>query len=109
MTLTDVRSVAADSVVANAMAGKTQEFLTGISLLELAIVAAAAGMFCTFLVGNATFVEDQEFSSADRFPIFPDDVLENAAGIGGDRIVLKLRNSTAGAIINRSQIRINPA
>lgn len=109
MTLTDRQSVAANATVANALSGKTQEFLTGVSLLELAIVAAAVGLFTTFLVGNATFIEDQEVSSANRFPIFPDDVLEHAAGVAGDRLVVKLRNSTGAAIVGITALRINPA
>lgn len=107
--ISDVRSVAANATVANAFSGKTQEFLTQPSVLQFAIVASAVGMFATILIGDTVIVEDQEVSGANRYPTFPDDFLYQGAGLQGDRIVVKLRNSTGGAITVNSVAAISPA
>ena len=106
--LTDRQSVAANSTVANALSGKTQEFLQRPSLLRFGLTAAAVGMFVTVLVGDTVLMEDQEVSAQNRIPIDPDDFLVEGAGLPGDRVVVKLRNSTAGAIVAFTAVKINP-
>lgn len=107
--LTDVRTVAANSTVANVLSGKTQEFLTRPSLIRGGVVGAAVGLFATLLIGDTVVVEDQEVSDANRTPIDPDDFDLEGAGFAGDRLVLKLRNSTGAGILAKAKIKVNPA
>lgn len=106
--LTDRQTVAANASVANAFTGKSLEFVQQPSVLEFAIVAAAVGLFYTILIGTEVIVEDQEASSANRFGIYPDDFVVNGAGIPGNRIVVKLRNSTGAGIVVFSSCKISP-
>jgi len=98
--MTDIaRSVAADSSTANILDNKAETYLTRNSALTFYIVAAAVGIFATVLVGDTVVVDDQEISNLNRFPIRPDDLTARAGGAGGDLILVRLRNSTAGAIV----------
>ena len=104
--MTDVQSVAANSTTTNVLSGKIEEFLPGNSMVQLAIVAAAAGMQVSFIVGNRVMVDDQEISDANVFPIEPDHVISASPGVGGERLSLKLHNTTGAAIIVRTKLNI---
>ncbi len=107
--MTDRQSVVANTVVANALSGKSNEFITETSRVRFSVVASAIGMFCTCLVGDEVVVEDQEVSAANRSPLVPDDLLADAGGLPGDRVVVKLRNSTGGALVAFTRVDIEPA
>jgi len=109
MVMTDVVSVAANATSANVLAGKIAEFLAETSVLRLFATGAAAGIFCTFLVGESVLVDDQEISGANRYPIKPDDLVDEGAGFGTDRLLLRFRNNTAGALVVQSRLEIEPA
>ena len=98
--MTDVaRSVAANAQTANILDGKPEVYLTRNSGLAFYLVAAAAGILCTILVGDSVVVEDQEVSSANRYPIRPDDLFARSGGAGGDLIYVRLRNRTGAAVV----------
>lgn len=107
--MTDVRSVAANSTVENVLTGKIHEFLPVNSLVRAMLVAAAVGLRATLIIGNEVLVNDQEVSGANRFPVYPDDVMVEGAGFSGDRIVLSLRNTTGGAITANTVVDTYPA
>lgn len=94
-------SVPANATTANLLAGELAEQLTAPSAVRLAAVAAAAGVFATFLVGRETVLDDQELSNANRFPVFPDDVVGEHGGFPLDKLTLRLRNSTGAAIVTK--------
>jgi hypothetical protein len=98
MRLTDVRSVALGATVSNVLAGKLGEYLARPAIVSVAIVASAVGMFATIMFGERTIVADQEVSGANRFPVLPDDISVQDAGLAGQRLTINLRNSTGGAI-----------
>lgn len=97
-TMTDVRSVAANATVANVMSGKTNEFLPVDSVVRVGVNASAVGLFASVLIQEKVVLEDQEVSSINRMPQDPEDIILEEVGLAGDRIIIKLRNSTAGAI-----------
>jgi len=98
--MTDVaRSVGANAQTGNILDGKPEQFLTRNSAIAIYIVAAAAGIFATVLIGDSVVVEDQEVSGANRFPIRPDDLFARSGGAGGDLVFVRLRNSTGGAVV----------
>lgn len=95
------QAIAANTTTANLLAGLSYEFLGQAAHIVLAAVAAAAGIQCTFLVANGiTVVDDQPISTANRFPVIPDDILfEDDVPAG--RLLLRFRNTT-GAPVNLS-------
>lgn len=108
MVMTDVQSVAANTTTGNILAGKNQEFLAEAAILEIGVCASAVGLHATLVVGTEVVVDDQEVSAANHMPIFPDDVLAEGGGFAGDRVTLRLRNSTGAAITAFTKINISP-
>ncbi len=106
--MSDSQSVAANSVVANVLSGKLHEFLSENSVIRVLATASATGMNATLLVGGESAMQDQLISLANRFPIFPDDLVVEHAGFAGDRLIWSLRNTTAAAITVISVIDVLP-
>lgn len=107
--MTDVRVVPANSVVDNVLAGKVYEFAPANSIVSLAAAAAAVGIRCSLLIGTEVLVDDQEISGANRFPILPDDYVARGGALRGDRIVLRLRNTTGAGVNTITALDIDPS
>lgn len=104
--MTDVQTVAANVTTTNILAGKIEEFLPSNAQVQLAITAAAPGMFVSFIIGNRVVVDDQEISDAAVFPVEPDHVISSSMGAAGERLSLKLRNTDSVARIVRTKLNI---
>lgn len=101
-------SVAANSVNDNVLAGSQFEFLPYAAALEFGLVASAAGMLSDTYSGSDILCEGMALSTANRFPVFPDDyTLTDVAG-RGERIKVRMRNTTGGALTYFVGIRITP-
>lgn len=109
--MNDRRSVAANATVDNVLAGKIDEFLKMPSMLTLYANAEAVGLNVSFIVGNQVVVDDQEVAAraAGVSIVKPDDLLIQSGGLQGDRLILRLRNTTGAAIICRTQLQVDPA
>jgi hypothetical protein len=108
LTMTDRREVVANSTSLNVLSGKSHEFVPFRSVVTLYATAEAIGLNVTFLVGGTAIVDDQEVNAANRMPIIPDDYLAQAVCRGGERLVVRGRNTTAGAIDLFTRIDVNP-
>jgi len=106
--MTDVQSLAANTQIDNVLAGKAAEFLSEDSVIRLLAIAAGIGIRVTFMIGGEAIVQDQEISDANRFPVFPDDVVGEGAGFGGDRILVSIRNTTGTARIVHTVVDVEP-
>jgi hypothetical protein len=106
--MTDRQSVAANSTVQNVLAGKLAEFLSDPSRVALYAAASAVGLNYSLLIGGESVVDDQECSAANRFPVVPDDFLAEGGGLGGDRIIVRVRNTTGAAITAFTRVEVNP-
>jgi len=107
--MTDSQSIAANATVDNVLAGKLAEFLPEDSVLRLYATGSATGVQASLLVGGEALVDDQLISDANRFPIIEDDLVAEGAGFEGDRLILRLRNTTGAAIVARTRLNIEPA
>ena len=101
-------SVAANSTSANIMAGNLYEVLARPSIIEFGMTSSAAGILATIMVGGDVLMQDQEISSANRFPVVPDDWILKAAGRAGAKIYIVLRNRTGGALTCWVVLNITP-
>lgn len=108
--MSDSRSVAANTVVENILSGKLHEFISGMAAARVRVymVSSATGINASLLVGGESFCQDQLVSGANRYPIDPDDFLVEGAGYAGDRILLSVRNTTAGALTIITRVVIDP-
>jgi len=101
-------SIAAGAVNQNLIAGSAFEFSRGRNIVSMGITQAATGMFCTLQGGADIIAEEFEPPILTRYAIIPDemyftDLLEN-----GDRLVIRVRNPTGGAIIARAAVQLSP-
>lgn len=105
-TMTDSQSIAANTTIPNVLSGKAFEFVASRSLVRVYVVSSAAGINATFLVGGVSQIQDQLCSGANRFPIIPDDLVVECVALPGSRLVLSLRNTTAGALTAISRVEV---
>ena len=94
-------SVGAGETVENAFSGSAFEFARQNVLVSMAVNAAATGTFVTIQSGSDIVAEEFPPAVATVFPTIPDDFYYNDVAVGGDRLVMRLRNPTAGAIVFR--------
>lgn len=109
MVMTDVQSVAANTTTGNILAGKANEFVAEASIAQIGICASAVGLRASVVIGNEVVVDDQEVSAANHMPLFPDDILAEGGAFAGDRITIRLHNTTAGAITGFTKVNLSPA
>jgi hypothetical protein len=108
-TISVQNSVAANATVDNVLQGNQYEFLPFNALLEFGIVAAAAGVVADVYSGSDTLIESGVVSNANRSPIYPDDYNLTDVAAAGERIKVRLRNTTGAAIVVNTICRITPA
>ena len=102
-------SIPANSVDENILAGSAFEFAGGNSFVSMGIVQAATGCFVTIQAGGTVVAE--EFSppiEATAFPQTNEDFYFNTGAVNGDRLVVRVRNSTGGAIVVRIVVQVTP-
>jgi len=107
--LTDRQSVPANTTVQNVLSGKLNEFLSENSIVSLYACASAVGLNVSLIIAQEVVVDDQEINAQNRMPLVPDDFVGNGGGFQGDRVILRLRNTTAGAIVAFTRVETNPA
>ena len=66
------------------------------------------GLNASLIIGGTLFLDNQEVNAQNRMPLIPDDVLSQGAGFKGDRVIVRLRNTTAGAITGFTRVDIDP-
>lgn len=107
--MTDTQSVAANTTVANVLSGKSAEFVKEPSVITFSATGSAVGLYITAICGEEVVIEDQAIPLTNRFPVIPDDTLAQAGGFPGDRIIVKVRNSTGGALTSWVRVDVEPA
>ena len=107
-SMTDRQTVAANGTVSNVFAGNLNEFLQAASLVNLYASAAAVGLNMSLIVGDEIFLDDQEISAQNRMPLVPDDLVVQAAGFQGDRVIVRYRNTTGATIVGFCRVDMIP-
>lgn len=95
-------TVAIGATDRNLFAGSAYEFANRNRVASIGLTAAVTGTFATLQSGPDIVAE--EFAPIVRagMPIIPDDFYFNDVMSIGDRLVLSVRNPTAGAVIHRA-------
>lgn len=102
------QSVAAGAVNNNLVSGSAFEFARARQVVSLGAVQSATGGFMTIQAGSDIIAEEFSVPILTTYPIIPDnmyftDVMEN-----GDRLVLRYRNPTGGALTVRAVVQTSP-
>jgi 3-hydroxymyristoyl/3-hydroxydecanoyl-(acyl carrier protein) dehydratase len=101
-------SVAAGAVNDNIFSGSAFEYVRSPGVVSIAAVASATGGFITLQAGPTLILEESPPTIKATMPTVPDDFLYQAAVVPGDRLVLRFRNPTAGALTIRAVAQIAP-
>lgn len=101
-------SVAAGALNENIFSGSAFEFARGNQVVSLGIAQSAAGGFATIQSGGDIVAEEFSPAVLTRFPIIPDEMYYNDVMGVGDRLVVRYRNPTAGALTVRAIAQIQP-
>jgi len=95
-------SVAATSVDENLVAGSAFEFARVRTVVSMGIVQSATGLFITIQSGGNVIAEEFEPPiETTAFPQVNEDFYFQFAMAPGDRLVVRARNSTGGALVAR--------
>lgn len=101
-------TVPANGTVDNALASNQYEFLPFDAEVEFGIVGAAVGLVMDVYSGADTMIESGTVSSANRSPIYPDDFDLVDVAAAGERLKVRLRNTTGAGIVANVTVRITP-
>lgn len=101
-------SIAAGAVNDNVFAGSAFEFARQNQVVSIGVSQSATGMFATITSGGDVIAEEFSPAILTRFPIIPDEMYYNDVMSPGDRLVLRIRNPTAGALTARAIAQIQP-
>lgn len=101
-------SVAANSTTDNVISGSQFEFLPYNAHLYFGLVGSATGLECDVYTGQDALCERMAPSTQNRFPVFPDDYNLEDVAAAGERVKIRVTNTTAGALTLFYAVRITP-
>lgn len=100
--------VAAGAVNDNLFSGSAFEYVRSPGVVSIAVVASVTGGFVTIQAGPTLILEESPPTVKTSMPVVPDDFLYQAAVVPGDRLVLRARNPTGGAVTFRAVAQVAP-
>ena len=98
--------IAANTVNDNILSGSSFEFLRGNSVVSCGLTGSATGLVANIQSGADIILEESPLLVKASMPIVPDDMYYNDVGVGGDRLVVRVRNTTAGALTVRAIVQV---
>jgi hypothetical protein len=99
-------SVAAGAVNDNLFSGSAFEYMRAPAIVSIACVGSATGGFITIQLGPTILLEESPPTVKTSMPVIPDDFLYTGAAAPGDRLVVRARNPTGGALTFRAVAQI---
>ena len=97
--------IAAGAVNNNLVSGSAYEFARSRQIVSLGVVQSATGMFCTIQSGADIVAEEFSLPILTTYPIIPDNMYFTDLMEMGDRLVIRVRNPTAGALTARAVVQ----
>lgn len=99
-------SIAANAANENILQGSAFEFLRRNSVVSIGLTGAATGLVANIQSGADIVLEESPLAVSTDFPIIPDEMYYNDVGTAGDRLVIRVRNTTGGAVIVRAIVQV---
>lgn len=99
-------SIAANAVNDNILAGSSFEFLRANSVVSIGMVGSATGLVANIQSGADIVLEESPLAVATVMPKVPDEMYYNDVGVAGDRLVVRVRNTTGGALTVRAIVQV---
>lgn len=101
-------SIAANSSNENILSGSAFEFLRGNAVVSIGLTGGATGLVANIQSGADIILEESPLEVKTTFPVIPDEMYYNDVGVLGDRLVIRVRNTTGGALTVRAIVQITP-
>lgn len=101
-------SVPANSTIDNLVTGSIYEFMPFNASINLGLTASATGLVGTVNTGSDTLLEESPLNIKTTFPAIPDEMDLQDMAAAGERLVVRIRNTTGGALTVRALIQITP-
>jgi hypothetical protein len=108
-------AVGAGLVNNNLVAGSAFEFARVQSIVSIGIAASATGAFCTIQGGSDIIAEEfpipiiaSPVTTSQAYPVVPDNMYFTDVLNPGDRIVIRVRNPTAGSLTFSFIVQLSP-
>lgn len=101
-------SVPANDVVDNALSGSAFEFLRQNAVVSMGVTGQSAGLTVNIQSGADIVLEESDVFVKANYPIIPDEMFYNDVGVQGDRLVIRIRNTTGAAIDARVIVIVSP-
>lgn len=101
-------SVAAGATNDNVLQGSQFEFMPYNAQLEFGVVGSATGLLADAYSGSDILCESMAVSTANRFPVYPDDYPLTDIAAAGERVKVRMRNPTGGALTYFVALRVSP-
>jgi hypothetical protein len=99
-------SVAANATNENVLSGSQYEYLPFNALIEFGLNGSAVGLVSDVYSGSDVLAEGIALSSQNRIPVYPDDFTLNDVAAAGERLKVRIRNTTGGAVTAFYSVRI---
>jgi len=101
-------TIAANSVNDNIITGSQFEYLPMPCALEFGLNGSAVGLQADVYSGADILCESMAISTANRFPVYPDDYTLTDVAMQGERLKVRMRNTTGGVLTYFVAVRITP-
>lgn len=101
-------SIAANSANENILSGSAFEFLRGNAVVSIGLAGSATGLVSNIQSGADIVLEESPILVKTTMPTIPDDMYYNDVGVMGDRLVIRVRNTTGGALTVRAVVQVTP-
>lgn len=101
-------SIAANATNDNIVSGSAFEFARQNQVVSIGMCQSATGLFAFISSGADVIAEEFEPVIQTRFPLIPDEMYYNDVMAVGDRLVIRARNSTAGALTLKTVVQVSP-
>jgi len=91
-------SVPSAGQIDNLLLGSQFEYLPFNATLRFGLNGSAAGLIADVYSGQDVLAESMALNSLNRVPVNPDDFLLSDVAAGGERVKVRVRNPTGGAL-----------
>lgn len=98
--------IGANAVNENILSGSAFEFLRSNAVVSIGLSQSAIGLVANIQSGADIVLEEASLEIKTGFPIIPDEMYYNDVGVAGDRLVIRVRNTTAGALTVRAIVQV---
>lgn len=101
------RSITAGNAGENIVSGSAFEFARRRQIVSFGVGQSATGMFSTLQAGADVIAEEFSPPILTRYPIVPDEMYFTDVMEAGDRLVIRFRNPTGGALTARAVVQLS--